>query len=345
MGVANFSGDGSQAGTGVYLWPTPLGLSSSTVGTQNINAAGEAVATLFIAPKTGIIDRVYFRTATVTTGCTLDVRLETVGSNGYPSGTLWGTNTNNTTVIADTDDSVYREVTLTAGASVTEGDFVYLVLRISSGTPSSLLIGRTGSSYQLDYSAMSIRFSSSAWGTKQQPLVAGVRYSDGDYPNLLGYSPFAGAPTAQNVSDATNPDEYGTKLVLPFGGRIIGFWMISTSVAVSSSFTVKLYNADGSSLLASEAYSRYNVRAAGVHIWPFRTPYNAPPGTYVASFRGTGTNNIAVSYHNVKHTPVTITDWGTQMTRNNDGAWTEDNTRWPSMGLVIGGVNIRDRVV
>jgi len=93
--ATSLDGGGSLVDVGEMSWPVPYVSGPDTAGNRIIDAAGEKVAFIFEAPKTGTIDRLLFRTLGVTSGATVDVRLETIdASNGHPSGTLWGTDTN-----------------------------------------------------------------------------------------------------------------------------------------------------------------------------------------------------------------------------------------------------------
>lgn len=344
MGVLPFVSDGAYAGIGKFLWPNPCGLPTNAASTQTMTAATDAVASRFSCPKTGNIDRVYWRTGTVTTGCTLDVRLETVGSDGYPSGTLAGTNANASRVVANTDDNVWFETTLTTPLAVTEGQMLYMVFRVASGTP-SLNLARPNGIDLIPDGAMSIRYASSVWGTKQVPLHAGVRYDDGTYPDVWMHSAFVGSPSATNVTASTNPDEYGAKLTLPFGAQILGIWCRGASTASSSTFNANLYNSDGSVLLAQQSFEAYNVRAAGIHPWHFQGEYNAAPGTYIAAIEVTGAVNVSFARQTSSYfSTAALGDWGTYVRRQNAGAWSETTTEFPYFGLILGGLNIPDRV-
>src|SRR3990167_3397480 len=123
---------------GLPFPPYPMNASAAptlTTTTYVIDAAAEKVAIVVAASTAKDIHKVHVRTGTVTTGDTVDVRIETVDSatTGDPTGTLWQTNTNGALVIADGDDSVWKSVTLTADAtSLVIGD-VYAVVIVNGG--------------------------------------------------------------------------------------------------------------------------------------------------------------------------------------------------------------------
>jgi hypothetical protein len=136
---------------GFFMVPTPWGLPSggTTFDVVPIFVNAGEYAYIFRAPKTGTITKVGFRTVTVITGATVDVRLETVSAtDGHPTGSLVGTNANASQVIADTNDNVFFTVTLTAGASVTAGDVLAVVV-VAPATGSLQEIGPGGFSFEL----------------------------------------------------------------------------------------------------------------------------------------------------------------------------------------------------
>ena len=99
--------------------PSEWGIAAYTAVAIN-NSANDAMGTILNPPQTGNVTDIAFALGTVTTGATLDARIETVGSaTGDPSGTLLGTNTNGSLTIAGSDANTIKTVTLTASASVT----------------------------------------------------------------------------------------------------------------------------------------------------------------------------------------------------------------------------------
>src|SRR5687768_3531262 len=95
-------------------------IASTGAGTL-IDAVDEAWAAICRAPKTGAVRKVGVRLGQVTTGATITVGIYTVdATTGSPTTphTLFGTTTNNTLVVAGTDDDKWVWTTLTADANV-----------------------------------------------------------------------------------------------------------------------------------------------------------------------------------------------------------------------------------
>lgn len=229
------------------LWPDfPQTVALGQVAT--LDAADEKAAVIFQAPKTGTIDRVGFRTATVTTGETVDVRLETVDGNGNPSGTLVGANTNGSQIILLTDDNIFFEVTLTAGASVTRGDWLAIVVVMPSVTTGNLQISRTNAARLRPYVA---QFAAAAWSRSGFEAIGSIRYNDATYGNVPGLFPVGSSLATESFQSGTNPDERGNKITVPFPCEIVGAWFRSNSGTLGD-FTLKLYDS-GTTVLESIA--------------------------------------------------------------------------------------------
>ena len=330
----------SLAAVGVVPWPELAGGDSATE--HLIDAVGETAACIFQAPKTGTIDRVCFRTATVTTGGTLDVRLETVSATtGDPTGTLVGTTTNAAVIVLNTDDNTWFEATLTLGASVTKGQM--LALSIVRGVAGNLNIstGVTSGHSPIATGILRNAYSdlfTAAWAKDGTPLVCAVRYSDGTYPYILGVTGYSsGAST--NFSSTSSPDERGNRMLLPFTGRCVGVWSNISTLTGGSSVDFKLYDS-ADNLLESVNFDHDQSRQAGCQIAFFDTAVtlyagkvyrvtNAPPAA-----TNTNTRTITVaSAALMEQLSGGQNVYGT--TRTDAGAWTDTTTERCGIGLLF----------
>lgn len=315
--------------------------SGGTFATAVIDASGEKVAFILQAPKSGTIDRVCFRTATVTTGQTVDVRVETVGADGYPTGALWGTNTNGAQVIASADDNVWFEKTLTAGATVTKGDVFAIVISLSGAGNMQIAYWSPIHTAARPYGA---HFTAS-WAKLAGAPVCAVRYNNESYGHLMGVYPWTAATNSQ-WSDSTNPDERGNKITVPMACRVVGAWMNAASVL--GDFTIKLYDS-GLSLLESidvDGDHTGGVAIVGDYKVMFGTSVTLAAGASVFLTKRvtTATQSNLFEYT----VPAGLqADGGTPgggrmlyATRNNDaGAFTEDATRLAHIGLLVDGLD------
>lgn len=219
---------------------------SSTIGapgfaTALVLDAGDETATMIVeAPKTGNIDAIYFGTRNVTTGATVDVRVETLDRTTTPavnSGTLWGTNTNGAQVIADGDDNTGFTTVLTAVAAVTRGDPIAVVIKNPAVSPGNMQLAiLSDGKDELEFPYFLLNGVSSSGGA----VVLGLRYDDGSFYPITGAYPIS-AITTTTYSSASTPDTIGQRFQFAAPVRVCGFW---TWADFDGDLTVKLVSSD-----------------------------------------------------------------------------------------------------
>lgn len=324
--------------------PAPVAAFPS-VGALVIDAASEKVGCVIQAPKTGTIDRVLFATATVTTGATVDVRVETVSTtDGLPTGTLFGTNTNASKVIANGDDNTHIETTLTAGASVTRSDILALVVSNPAASFGNMQIAAHLGSARSGAFPYTCHFTAS-WAAQvaaNHSVAFAVRYSDGAWypvcPNALPVLTILSSSFASN----STPDERGLKFKFPWPVRVRGFWMYGDTDPANS--TVNLYDSDGSAVLNSLAIDKDQMANEiarnrwylfdDVHELAADTFYRLTlvPDTTTSVTLG-GFTVGAAAY--LDAAPCGQNFHYTE--RTDAGAWTDTTTQRPFMGLLLDG--------
>lgn len=184
-----------STGVGLSIPFHPKGLSSAPNITGNIfNAIGESYGAIFPAPIDGDITKIGFNIGNIGANLDLDVRIETVDpTTGFPSGTLWGTNTNIVrTLVNGVDDAAgaagnWIEVTLTSAATVSRssGDYFAVVLVYNSASTSSLPINYYADSFAVGSPGLYFKNPTPSWvySASGAPLIS--VYFDG-----VGYYPF-----------------------------------------------------------------------------------------------------------------------------------------------------------
>jgi hypothetical protein len=234
------------------------GAPTITGGVGNlIDAAGEKTGIVFQVPRTGNIRYVSFVVATVGSAPTgvHDVRLETVdAATGLATGTLVGTNTNNTQLLNTTG---WKTVQLTADASVTEGQMVALMV-VAPGANFGAI--RTGSFTNFEGAQVPYSLLAPAGGTRSQigaPMA--VEYDDATIPVLQTSWP-ASSITAQTYQSGTNPNRRGIIFSVPFACRLSG---CVASLNATGDFNVVFYATDGVTA-TTVATSDKDVRAGVV---------------------------------------------------------------------------------
>jgi len=337
-----------QSFGGFVPWPqtgTDIGTTPNYTTTQyTIDAAGEKAAAIFRVPKTGTISAVTFRTATVTTGDTVDVRLETVDlSTGFPSGSLFGTNTNASQVIGSGDDNTMFTTTLTAGASVTVGDLIACVIVNGGGGGSMQIVGFTANS-AIDFPFGAL-YTGSWAGVIATPIMAGMQYNDSSYsyiPNI----PVAETITQTAYSSSTNPNHRALQFQVTVPCRVSGFW---AAFDCDNDTDVLLVddNWDGTN---GDALARTSIdkdvrrsTVIGSHIMPFPNTVTLTANTiYRLVLKPTTTSNIIMGAFTVASAAQLDQAGANQncylSTANNPNDstdWTPTTTTRPLMGILI----------
>jgi len=324
------------------LWlPQVLLIGSPNFASILLDAANEKTALIFRVPKTGTITKIGWRTTTVTTGATLDIRLETVSlTNGDPTGTLQGTDTNGAQVVADADDNVWFMTTLTAGAVVTRGDILAIVIVNPAVSPGNLNIASFGNflpqifPYRDD-------FLTGAWVKGSALLSLALEYSDGTYGAMSRVPPMK-TFTAVAFNSGTTPDERGLYFRLPFPVLVSEFWDSGTMSA--GDFDARLYDEDGATILLSTSVDKdlQSFTSNGLRLFPFSSTATLKANTfYRFTLLPTSASSITLNEFDVdSFALMDATDCGQNFhhtSRTDAGAWTQTTTKRPFMGLVCDG--------
>lgn len=353
MTIATFNGG--------FYWPEPVGGHRSsqliaafgTLSSLTIDASGEKVGHVFIAPKTGNIDRVFAYASSKTSDGTLDVTLETIDpANGNPSGTLVTANASGT--FSNNASPQTIDVTLTAAGAVTIGEQYALVISQNAGNCAIQIGSAVPASSLKSYShrrCYTRHYTGGAWATGNSvsgrfPCLA-IRYDDGNYYYIPGVLPISTvALTTFNNTSATR--ERGLCFTLTFPARVSGFYFNGS--ASLSDHEVILAASDGTALATfsgdKDKNSSYYTYAAGYSGY-FSTPVDLAANTkYYLTLKPTSGSNV--SLHEV--TMISGASIAAQMgmmnggtaaylvTRDSGGTYTEVTTQRPiGTGIICSG--------
>jgi hypothetical protein len=314
--------------------------------TMLIDAAGEKAGLVLRAPKTGNIRKVGFGLYTVTTGATVDVRIETVDlSSGYPTGTLWGTDTNGSQAILDTDDNKWFTTTLTADAVVTRGDLIAVVIVNPETSYGNMVIPIFADELQqFPYTA----WYQSSWSKSSGPILA-LEYSDGTYESIPGIWPMK-AINAVTFNSGSATKLRGLRFKLPFPARITGV-EFHTVAAAAADFTVQLYGSDGSTVLGSVAHDGDLNSNAGSY--PSRLLFDSPVEVlkdtyYRIVIKPTTVTNVTIYDYDVETAAIMDAAPGGQnfhytgantATPTGESDWTNTLTKRPFLNIIIDGLH------
>jgi hypothetical protein len=337
---------------GTILLPDP-GIGGWNTGptfqSAAISASDGGYGTVFQAPKSGDIDTLYFATATVTTGATITAGLEAVSlTTGFPTGTPFGTNTFASVVIGSGDDNVFFTATLTAAATVTEGELLAFVLRNPTASFGSMVFAATaiGNESQIPYGVnTAVPLNTSTL------LMFAVRYTDGTVVPIDGIQPPSTSFASLNMSTSQTPDVGGWRFTAPANLRVCGGWCFCDRDGdVTFKLVSTAYNQGAATgILASTPTLDANVRrdaASRITRARFTAPYDLVAGTtYRFLLESSSTTTSLLHYYNAL-SALLLDAWPmggcltTAKDPTGDGDWTNYNAitfRRPLMGLMVSG--------
>lgn len=319
------------------------------------DSATDRVGYVGRARRTDSIATIRFRLGTVTTGCTVDVRVETV-TNARPTGTLFGTTTNASVVIADTDDNTWKTATLTLPASMNMGDEFAVVIVVTSGTPNlqitSFPAGTTQSEAIGQYPTALQDTGAGTWAVSTGGWEWIIEWTTAGILSMPALNPTSGGGTITSFNSGTSPDERAMRFRVASKRRCIGMLVPLFNVAAGADLTFSLWDATGDT--DAEALGQVSIDGDfpssttqdGTVILYFDAPVELSINTtYYAGVRADTANNIGVG----ELANSTVTDAmkaypGTRgqcwlatrvWTAGTAGAWTETTTTLPLIYLIF----------
>lgn len=329
--------------TGLMCNATPAFSSTSII----IDAANEQIELLFRAPRTGTITKVGWATRTVTTGATVDVRLETVAA-GVASGTLKGTNTNVSQIVADGDDNVAFLCTLTAGASVTRGDKLALVIKNPAASYGTIQIA------SFSNAMLNSPHIAQAGARLAGTPMLWVEYSDAPtHVPIIGTFPAKDTIAATGVSTSSTPDVMGVHFQLASPRTVRGAFINADldGTANVRVVTSAYHQANGTGIIATAALDAeddgLSTSRTLLYVEFVENPLLSSDTWYRFVVEPSSTTALTVYDFNVYSAEVlacVANNWHLTTAKDPtvDGDWTNYNSgtfRVPFMWLVFDGID------
>lgn len=341
-----FQSQGALVDLGNHLMvPSPWGLNhnvSLAWTNQTINA-NNIVGNVLQATRGGSLSKVGFYVVSCSANATVDVRVETVGADGHPTGTLVAANANINFNITTGMANVWQEVTLTSAPTITAGQMLAVVISntVSAGT---FILGSPGTSagqFQLPYYDL---FTAS-WAKSVSPLAMGLMVN-GTWMRVPGIYPANGIGITGYGSTST-PDERGIKITLPYRARAIGLWLADYAVSTSSDFAYKAYD-DADTVLFNTTFDpdhRSSLNSNGRTTFYFSTPLTLEAErAYRFTKLPSSTNQVGFQFMNANDTALMDGfDMGQRCIstqRTDAGAWTDTATQILLMGLILDQIGV-----
>lgn len=305
------------------------------LGNYDFDSVDEQLAFVFEAPKAGDLKKISFLVNSHTTTGTVTVGFQDVSlADGNPDGTF---DQSNTISLSGTG---WQTVTLTTARTVTKGERVAVVIKQPASSPADVNLAIVGSSSVITFDHPYLVFDtgSGSWSKSTFPGVFGIEYSDGTYAPIPHLFPFSAvASTSFNSSSA--PDERGLKFRFPFACRVSGFWLWGS---IAADATVKLYDADGSTVLLSRTLDK-DVKGASGSIraaYEFAGTAELVADTYYRlTLVPDSTTNVLLNEFDVSTAAIMDSFSGGQDVhhthRTDAGSWTDTTTKRAMMGVAI----------
>jgi len=308
------------------------------------------------AAGTKNISRVQFAFAGVTKagGSALTVSLQdistTTGPPKQPDGTA-----DQTVAIANADagfvtDAWYRTGTFSAARAVSHGENLAVVIEYDGAgrlgtdtvgikTVNYLAGGRTNyHSFVLGYVA--------AWAAVSNVGFSNLvlEFDDGTFGSLGPSEPVKTTTTVAYNTGTAGADEYGKRINFPFPFKIAGAYASGKTSANTTDVALKLYA--GTTEVASVTIdgNTLDTTVNNPMVAYFATPYQCLANTdYYITMSPTSVNSVTLYYYTVDSNALLAVAPGGinghMVKRLDGGAWTNDTTSVPYMGVIISAVD------
>lgn len=338
-------------------WPLPIVPinPSPSFGNFTLDGTTDTIEVTFQAREAATITHLGFRYGTrVGTPPTFKIDLQSVSATtGLPAGTVGGGTPASATFTPPADatwDGTWQWIALDNAYTCARGEILAIVIAYSSGT----IDGSNKSSFTTQLNSWNCR---KRWPTMVENS-AGSRATANNIP-IWGYKSSTttyGCPikttTVTGYSSGSTPDEKGMLFTLPSGWAatctIVGVYVGINVAAAGGTFDITLYDTDGTTALQTlsvdiDQLNRAQNLNGEVFIFYFDevTLSTLTVGsTYRVALAATSAGvalGLAILQVDASN------DWTAfpgstnfQLTTRTDaGAWTEDATQRPMMGLIL----------
>lgn len=330
--------------------PTGTGSPPSVAGQLRILNTVPKAAFTFIVPKSGTLDQVEFFLLTVGTAQAIKVSFQDIDpATGNPDGAIDQFRvvaTGSVTVGWMAPGLMTSDGTNTGvKRTVSVGDLLCVVFEFDStaGDVKFSTTSRTNASALMaDGMAYTSTNNGSAWTKSGDVLCMALKYDDGSYAYVGPLVWPVTSLTTRTYNSGSTPDERGLYFSLPVGVSVSGAWVLG---AWTGDATITLYDTDGTTVIASAPQDKDNDlgSTAPIPFW-FTAPVTlTASGNYRLTVLPTSATNLSIYELNVNASALMAgMAGGTAMigtSRTDAGAWTQDGTVRPLMGLTIGGID------
>lgn len=332
--------------TPLFRYPDFASVYVLNLSNQAISASTHIVGYVMQIPRSGTLNGVRFRTATVTTGDTVRVSFQNVSaSTGDPDGSI--DQYRNVTILSTDDNAVFDSGLITSDGTdlgikrtVTRGELLCVCFDFPSYTSGNLQIANV----QLQDQSQSYQsyFNGTSWtkSTTFGPNLLLNYQTDGLVATPGSF--LCSAFDAATFNSSSTPDERANKIIPTVGLRVVG-------VIVRGDFDgecdIVLYDSDGSTVLASVSIDP-DVRlstAVNSYTLRFNTDVTLTANSaYYLSIKPTTTTNVGwrgvTFFSSTDKNAIAGFSNICRSTRTDAGSWTDDTSGVVTVCLLCDGV-------
>lgn len=286
---------------------------------QVISSASQKVAGVFRAPKTGTLERIAFQCLAVSGSPVLYARLESLGSDWKPSGTIIAAGASGTATPTVGANTIY----LGTPYAATVNELIAAVVGYSSGATSATISVRATGPYGRTLPAHCLDTGTGYSVPSGRPAVMAV-YDSNEYA-ALAHVVCDGFNTGMGT--ASSPNERGNKLTPLFDYTCVG---VNANLRDngSASCDVCLYDSGGT-LLRSISHTPASTATTNPFIetlyWNSPVTLTAGQTYYLTIKAVSGTCTVVSAGYNSAFGREAVTKEAWQAVRTSGGAWTEDS--------------------
>lgn len=314
-----------------------------TSSTFTIDAATDALGAIFIAQKTGTLDRLFCTANANTSPPSYLARIESV-SGGRPSNTIIASGAS----VSFTPSTLNTLIVNSMGTpyAITKGDMVAVTIQHNSGTIGAsnfstlnqvltaypaIVFAQNGAGYITSTAS----YSSWSTGISNTGFAAfGALYDDGD--TLGNAFPMIASVTNTNVPTSGTDSYYGNVFTAPATLDCVG-WVGCGQW--SGSCSVTLYDSNNIALASTSISSGVYLASASVHAYHlFSSTVKLVKGqTYrLIARNSSGTVSVVSSRCDLaNYRPRHLIHDARSTTSSNGTSWSDDNARFASLAPLV----------
>ncbi len=313
-----------------------------------VSTSGHKIAPMVQIPKTGNVTSVRMALSSTVSG-TVTVTIETIDpATGNPTGTLIDANATQTITLTGGATQTVYAVTFPGNVPVTQAQYVAVVITNNSTDTKFYSINNDNF---VTFPCTNV-FTGSWAKNASSGAHLSFGYDDGTFPPVMGSQTPILTTVAATANTGTNPKIYGNIFNPTFNCKISGIAIIGQ---FNGSFELRLYAADGATVLATTSIDYRVVKSSVLHAkyYLFSSDIDLTKNTSyrlaIVPLSATSLRPYQYSYSSLND--INNTDLGSMLyqstantiTPTGTGDWTNTTTTrvaiWPMIAALDDGID------